>query len=185
MIETERLILRPPTHADARAIAEGIGEWEVASRLSTVPFPYAVEDAHHWIDQILRERAAGEKHVLLVQPKQSESTSIIGCIGLKPKADEPALADFRYWLAKKHWGLGYATEAGTVLRDQAFINAGFDLLTASALVDNLASIHVLRKLGFQGDETSKGYALTLDAEVEVLKVKLTRDRWLSIRSELI
>ena len=53
-----------------------------------------------------------------------------------------------YWIAQRHWGQGYATEAGRAVLDIA-ATLGHRELVASHFLDNPASGKVLRKLGFE------------------------------------
>ena len=53
-----------------------------------------------------------------------------------------------YWIARGHWGRGFATEASRALIDIAR-TLGFGQLEGSHFIDNPASGRVLEKLGFQ------------------------------------
>src|SRR5690606_6266556 len=53
-----------------------------------------------------------------------------------------------YWIARAHWGHGYASEAGRAVIDVARA-LGHKRLTAGHYVDNPASARVLRKIGFR------------------------------------
>jgi RimJ/RimL family protein N-acetyltransferase len=53
-----------------------------------------------------------------------------------------------YWIARSHWGRGFATEACTALVDIAR-TLGLAQLEASHFIDNPASARVLDKLGFE------------------------------------
>ena len=52
-----------------------------------------------------------------------------------------------YWIARAHWGHGFATEASIALIDIAR-TLRLDRLEASHFLDNPASGRVLEKLGF-------------------------------------
>ena len=51
VLETARLRLRPVTPADAPAIVEGVGDWDVAKWLAVVPHPYTADDAREFIEE--------------------------------------------------------------------------------------------------------------------------------------
>ena len=53
-----------------------------------------------------------------------------------------------YWIAREHWGRGFATEAATALLAIAD-TLGIERLEASYFSDNPASGRVLEKLGFK------------------------------------
>src|SRR5580692_5683696 len=58
-IDTDRLLLRSPTTADAEPIAALMENWNVASWLVRVPFPYRVEHAAAWIETDARAGTRG------------------------------------------------------------------------------------------------------------------------------
>ncbi|WP_410591321.1 GNAT family N-acetyltransferase [Amycolatopsis sp. lyj-23] len=59
----------------------------------------------------------------------------------------PAL-EMGWWTAPRAWGRGYATEATTAIRDQAFESAWTDRLLAVFEPANQPSVRVVEKLGF-------------------------------------
>jgi ribosomal-protein-alanine N-acetyltransferase len=63
-----------------------------------------------------------------------------------------------YTFARRHWGLGYATESATAVRDHAFQDRREPQLVAAIFSENLASINVARKIGlsFRGPITAFG-----------------------------
>ena len=71
---------------------------------------------------------------------------IIGVVGLHPEEDGGL--GFGYWIARDHWGQGYATEAGRGALEVAR-SLGHKRVVAGHYIDNPASGRVLRKLGFR------------------------------------
>ena len=67
---------------------------------------------------------------------------------------DPDAYDFGWRLAKEFWGRGYTTEAATAIRDYSFGKLGIPQLTATARVQNVASIRVMKKLGMVYVETT-------------------------------
>jgi RimJ/RimL family protein N-acetyltransferase len=75
----------------------------------------------------------------------------VGCIGFGPMGDaanDPGAQELGYWIARPHWGQGYATEAGLAVLEIA-ATIGHRELIGSHFLDNPASGKVLRKLGFE------------------------------------
>ncbi len=58
-----------------------------------------------------------------------------------------------YLIGKSHWGKGYATEAVHELTEYCFNNLGLSKLVAVVKPQNIASKHVLEKLGFSYEFT--------------------------------
>lgn len=67
-----------------------------------------------------------------------------------------------YWLGREFWGKGIATQALTLLLDHDPTRP----IYARAAKDNIASIRVLQKCGFEIVGEDKGYAAARGAETE-------------------
>ena len=136
---TERLLLRPGWIEDAAALTAAIGDREIARNLTRMPWPYAHADAESFLSQPadpLRPR-------FLICLR--DSNRIVGGIGLNGDM-EPELG---YWIARDHWGRGYATEAGHAVLALADSSLRLPRIKAQRAVDNMRSAKVLRKLGFR------------------------------------
>lgn len=156
-LETERLILRPPTLADAGPIAALLDDFDVVRWLSRVPWPYREEDARYFLTEV-----APKEHVWAIEPRGGE---FVGVIGFSPGAD--GALDIGYWIGRRFWGQGYATEAGRAVIGHARRAWPGSRLTASRFVGNDASARVLKKLGFVEVGRARTRTLALDAEVEM------------------
>jgi RimJ/RimL family protein N-acetyltransferase len=80
-----------------------------------------------------------------------------------PIADEGTLA---FYIASEYWREGFATEAG-----RAFIRFGFDELHLKRIVagvqaGNDASVHVIKKLGFELVSTEEGHRTFYNFELK-------------------
>lgn len=139
---TERLLLRPGWVEDAPALSDAFAREEVVMNLATAPWPYAIDDARAYLG---RERKAGEADLLIFQ-RTMGAPRLIGGIGL---ADRGGDMELGYWIVPSHWGLGFATEAGHAVVAMARDTLRLDRLISGHFVDNPASGHVLRKLGFE------------------------------------
>ena len=143
-IDTERLLLRSPTVADAPRISELIGSWDIARWLVRVPFPYRVNHAVAWVERSHQERAAamGWPFIMI----RLEDQAIVGSMDLSLEPDRVTGA-LGYWVGEPYWGHGYATEAARAVIDFAFDSLSLEMMSASALPDNARSIRVLEKAG--------------------------------------
>ena len=86
---TRRLTLRPPLEVDAEALARGLGDFDVASRLSRVPHPYGLQDAVDWIASKQEEPGLCDFTV--------HREKLIGAVSVHQRHDHPTLG---YWFAK-------------------------------------------------------------------------------------
>ncbi|ARU59872.1 GNAT family N-acetyltransferase [Tumebacillus avium] len=73
-----------------------------------------------------------------------------------------------YWLGKEYWGKGIATKALSEFLDHVKARP----LCARAAKDNIASIRVLEKCGFQICGEDKGFSNSRNHEVEEYILKL-------------
>ncbi|MFZ9396607.1 MAG: GNAT family N-acetyltransferase [Erythrobacter sp.] len=135
---TERLLLRPAWPEDWQAVHAGIADEGVVRNLARAPWPYQPDDARDFVAQ--------PEHPLFPRflITRSRDAALVGCIGFGPHDREVELG---YWIARQHWGQGYATEAGAAVIEIARM-LGHQRLSASHFLDNPASGRVLAKLGF-------------------------------------
>ena len=172
---SERLLLRPAWPEDWRDVHAGIADEGVVRNLASAPWPYGEQDAR---DFCAAEFSARSPRFLITRAADG---AVIGCIGIGPLPPEDGGGDgtmeLGYWIARAHWGRGYASEAACAMVGIARMS-GHPRIVASHFVDNPASGRVLRKAGFlptgrPGMHFSKGrgyeaqtigFALDLDAE---------------------
>ena len=138
---TERLVLRPGWGEDASALAQAIADEAVVRNLSSVPWPYATADAEAFL--------AGPRDPLLpsflIFSRTAGAPLLVGACGLGRRPS--GAVELGYWVARAHWGQGYATEASAALVEIAR-TLRLARLEASHFIDNPASGRVLEKLGF-------------------------------------
>lgn len=139
-IRSERLFLRPAWPEDWEEILPLVAQEEIVRNLATVPWPYVAEDAREFA---ARPQDRRFPHFLVTLPS-ANGAGVIGSVGLTPFDGE---AELGYWIARNHWGRGYATEAVRALTPAARM-LGHRRIIASHFVDNPASGRVLLKTGF-------------------------------------
>ncbi|HET9638651.1 MAG TPA: GNAT family N-acetyltransferase [Allosphingosinicella sp.] len=142
-VRTGRLLLRPGWSQDAPALFRAIGDERIVRNLATAPWPYRPDDAEAWL---ATERKPSEPCSLILRRTRS-APELIGAIGFgrRPTGE----MEFGYWIARAHWGQGYATEAGRAVLAAARHSLRLRRLDAGHFLDNPASGRVLEKLGFK------------------------------------
>lgn len=141
---SQRLFLRPIWSEDAGAIHAAMSE-AVARNLAQVPWPYGPDDAA-WF--ATRPHDARFPELLITRPDTAGGPQLLGCIGLIAPRDGECDAELGYWLAERHWGQGYASEAGQAMLAMAQA-IGHRRIGACHFADNPASGRVLARLGFR------------------------------------
>jgi RimJ/RimL family protein N-acetyltransferase len=93
-----------------------------------------------------------------------ETGEMIGFCGLQPLENTQEI-EIGWWLARAWWGQGYATEAAHEALRDAFERAGLERIVSIAMRENIASTHIMEKLGmrFEKETTHKGVAVVLYA----------------------
>jgi 8-oxo-dGTP diphosphatase len=147
-LKTERLTLRPLVAADAPALHRLINDWEVTRTLAVVPFPYPRELADEWIALAGGQIAAGTAYHVAITGTEGEQELLVGGVGLRI-AEDKRTGSLGYWVGRRFWGHGVATEAAGRLARWALANLHLELLVASVATDNPASVAVLRRIGFR------------------------------------
>lgn len=189
VLTSARLRLRPPTLQDAKRIATALNDIDIAKMTSTIPHPYALGDALKWIDAINRswlDRVSGKEEVrgggFVIEPLADDRETglgVIGGIGVREKTQRGSL-ELGYWIARDHWGHGYATEAAQTAVDWAFTAYDITGVRASYRPQNVASARVLAKCGFQPDGSELSHSVVA-GQVLVNTCRLQRSVWRSLR----
>ena len=173
-LATERLALRPLRPDDAEAIHRLVNDWEVVRMLSQLPFPYPRDLADKWIASTLEQMERGSGYHLAITGQEDGQEMLIGCIGLRLDLT-PQVGNLGYWIGRRFWRLGVASEAAARLARWALANLDVDRLEANVAIDNPASGAVLRRAGFR--EVGKGEEnfLARGGKHPVIRYAATRD----------
>jgi ribosomal-protein-alanine N-acetyltransferase len=178
-IETERLTLRLPRHADFRpwvalrsASREFLSPWEPAwaeDHLTRKAFTNRVYWAH---------RAIGQGSAVPLFIHRREGEVLLGAITLDNIRRGPAQAGtLGYWIGETHARHGYMREAIEAVVHYAFRTLDLSRLEAACLPENVASRGVLEKTGFKYEGVAQSY-LQIDGRWRnhVLYANLRSDR---------
>jgi RimJ/RimL family protein N-acetyltransferase len=146
-LETERLILREFAADDWQDLNAYTSDPLVVQYMSFGPT--TAEQARAYIDGCLARALEQPRRLYELAVVLRAEQRVIGNATLELDRGEPRNASFAYLLHRHYWGQGYATEAM-----RAFFNFGFDQLKLHRLADacdarNLASAHVMEKLGLR------------------------------------
>ena len=176
VLTTERLVLRPPVREDAEDLAVIANLREIAEMTRRMPHPYKLDDANAFISQVTNGDVEGHIYAVTL----ADTGHLIGMTSVERKQSQDAL-EVGYWLGKKWWGQGYASEACTAVVDLAFRVTGADMIFAASRPINLASRQILLKQGFQ--YVGRDEVDTLAAgRVLVDRYRLSRGSWLDTKS---
>ncbi len=171
VLETERLTLRPPRHADVNAIAVLANDRRIAENTARIPHPYGVNDAEQFVASA--NKRAGEACFVIML-----DDTLIGACAVDPREDGPEIG---YWLGASYWGRGFATEAVRAVIDHAFGDLQHETLQAGARVSNPASRRVLEKCAFQWTGVRLSRIRAINSAAPVDRFRLDRKLWVSLK----
>ena len=172
ILESERLLLRPPEQRDAATIALLMNDWDVVKNLSRAPFPYSEDDANTFIGRQEEGRTKATDFAFAITGKSDDA--LIGMCGVHLRENGFELG---YWLGKPYWKQGYATEAAGEVLAFAFRNLRAERVWAGWFHDNPKSGNVLRKLGFRADGADERNCLARGHSVYCNLVAMSREDW--------
>jgi RimJ/RimL family protein N-acetyltransferase len=144
-LETERLVLRRFTEADADNLFDLHGDPDVMSFITGRPTPRDVI-RNETLPRFLRcyERYAGFGYWAAIE----KSTGVfLGWFHLLPQEGGPEEVELGYRLRRSAWGKGYATEGSRALIRKGFTELGVRRVVASTMAVNTASRRVMEKAG--------------------------------------
>ena len=147
MIETERLILRPPGATDRAGLHAMWADPEVMADLGPVKSAGESDAA------IARHAGYGESHALgFWAVEHRDEKRLIGFCGLKPGAEDTPIAgevEIGWMLARPWWGKGYAREAASASLDWAWANLDAPRVAAITAACNQRSQALMERLGMR------------------------------------
>jgi RimJ/RimL family protein N-acetyltransferase len=149
-LRTERLVLRPLTLVDAPAVQRLAGDREIADTTLSVPHPYEDGMAETWINTLAPAFERGESAVFALT--RADGGELLGAIGLAGINRRHSHAELGYWIGKRFWGQGFASEAAAAMVNYAFGELGLHRVYAMCFSRNPASARVMQKAGltFEG-----------------------------------
>ncbi|WP_297109335.1 GNAT family N-acetyltransferase [uncultured Devosia sp.] len=169
-LHTSRLVLRPARPGDAPCFALGVSDFAVARWLTPLPFPFTLAMANDWLR--LAPANGPDRSMFIID---LPGRGLIGCVALNN--------ELGFWIARQHWGRGYAFEAARAVIGWHFATSNTDHISASAHHDNRASLRLKAKLGFEEVGRDMRFSHALQHNVQHVLTRLTRTRWQMMESK--
>lgn len=119
----------------------------VVQYLLHMPYPYGTEDARRFITKSRRNFRL--KKELNFAIELVDSGNLVGIVSLQNIDSVNKNGQIGYWIGKKYWNKGLATESINLLIHYAFDVLRLHKVYANVLAKNRASIRVLEKNGLK------------------------------------
>lgn len=180
-LETERLILRPWTEADAESLYECAKDPAVG--------PVAGWPPHRSVDEslnVIRNVLNGPQCYAICEKTDNKA---IGAVELKLKGHTDMTqredeCELGYWLGRPFWGRGYMPEAAKTLLCYGFETLGMTTVWCGYYDGNDKSKRVQEKLGFIYHHTCREVEVPLLNEIRVGHTSfLTKEKWEKLKTK--
>ncbi len=156
VLTTARLVMRGFTGQDVEAMHQIMNGPDVL-RYFPDPHPFTQEHVQQMISRRLAEWA--ERGYGLWAVESRAGGELMGRCGLSYIA-EAGETEIDFILGVPFWGRGYATEAGRAALDYGFRELPLETIVGIVHPDNMASRHVLEKLGMRNPERKEYFEMT-------------------------
>ena len=173
ILETERLTLRQPTLADAKAITRLANDRRIAENTRRLPHPYLQDHAIEFVRTMAGDR---RETAFLIESAHTP----IGMVGADWR--EPEAPELGYWLGVEYWGRGFGTEAARAVIDFIFEEFEPEQMLAGARVSNPSSRNILEKCGFQWSGVELHRFESIGSSTPVDRFRLSRGVWSSLKN---
>lgn len=178
ILETDRLLLRKWTDADAESLFEYAKCPDVGPIAGWPPH----NSVHESLDVILNVLSGQECYAIC----EKDSERAIGAIELmlnghtvRTRRDDEC--ELGYWLGKPFWGRGYITEAAKEIIRHGFEDIGMNTIWSGYYDGNQKSKRVQEKVGFIYHHTCENVPVPLMNEVRTEHINiLTKEHWKEI-----
>jgi RimJ/RimL family protein N-acetyltransferase len=140
-LKTARLTLRPLRADDAPRMADLLGDFDIARMTTSIPHPFALEDAEEFLARV--EAGDPDREAVFALDAGEGLAGVLGFHrrdGIGP--------EIGYWLGRPYWGQGLMSEAAGAAMAWAGEAWRQRVVVSGHFADNPASGQVLVKAGF-------------------------------------
>lgn len=180
MLETDRLILRKWTEADAASLYEYAKDPEVG--------PIAGWPPHNSIDEskeVIKNVLNGPECYAICEKSNQIAIGAVELIlnGRTDMTESDDECELGYWIGKPFWGRGYVPEAAKELLRRGFEDLGMKTIWCGYFDGNQKSKRVQEKLGFLFHHTCNEVPVPLLNEVRIGHTNvMTKEQWEKINN---
>ena len=150
ILDTERLVLRPPVPDDLPFILERMNTRSVMRYLGGEPRPEA--DVEQGLKDDIAAFATSKWQRFTICLRNGQPIGRSGLFTIRSEAAPEAHRGQReigWTLAEDHWGQGYAAEAAQAVLAYAFGNLGIAEIFAQTSDSNVSSTKLMHRLGLR------------------------------------
>lgn len=140
------ITLRRPRRSDASVIRSIANNRSVSKYLPEMPHPYSEGNARAMINESHHYGRTGSAYTFCIV--ENSNSDLMGCVGLRNVNSNDRNAEMWYWLGRKYWHKGYASDAVRLTLQFAFESLHLMKVYAVVQESNVASVNLLERHGF-------------------------------------
>jgi ribosomal-protein-alanine N-acetyltransferase len=163
------VILRPLRPNDALTLNEILRDRRVTRML---PPRVRHEGGRHFVRRLLAEQAQGKGIPFVIVPVGTDE--VVGQIRLLDVSPSARSGEVGYFLRRRAWGKGFATDALRLICRFGFRTMSLHRVEAKVVAGNLGSRRVLEKVGFRQEGHARRAARLADGWADVWAFGLLR-----------
>jgi RimJ/RimL family protein N-acetyltransferase len=152
-LETERFILKPISMDDADEIYQNVKDYDIARWLISLPHPYPKDGAIKYIGEVMELSKKGLSYEFPIRLRSTGE--LVGVMAILKVDRKNRNTELGYWIAKKYWNSGFATEAGLRALQFGFEVLNLERIYAKYYPENKASAKVMEKMGMKFEGTMR------------------------------
>lgn len=175
ILTTDRLLLREFEESDWQAVLEYQSD---PLYLRYNPWTYRTEeDVRAFVNMfVIQQKEEPRTKFQFALVLQTEGR-LIGNCGIRKRHPDATKADIGYELNSRYWGQGYATEAARAMLAFGFQTLELHRIWADCVVENVASAHVLEKIGMQREGRLRERKWMKDRWWDMLVYAILEQEW--------
>lgn len=173
----KKVNLRELRNNDARSIYENANDFAIYRYTLRIPYPYNLEHARTFINKAQEGIKNKTGYQLGIELKKTKR--IIGMMSLVHVNYKKKNAEIGYWLGRKYWRRGVATEALKLILDFGFDGLNLEKIYAKVMRPNKPSSGLLKKVGFELYSERKKAIIKNGKLMNELRYRMTKKDYLN------
>lgn len=107
----------------------------------------------------------------------TQENNFIGTIGINNWNKTHLKAELGFWILPEHFNKGYITEAAKTVMNFCFNNLGLNRMEATVETENIASMKVLKKLGFLHEGTFREFEMNKGKYIDLMMFSILKKEY--------
>jgi ribosomal-protein-alanine N-acetyltransferase len=154
VVETERLMLRQVTTADAADLAEWMSDPDLYKYWAVKPMPYELNPLEYYGNEDKLQKILTAYDDINVVIYHKADKKVIGEVEIYD-IESDYQGEISYRISPKYQGLGLCTEAVKAFCEAVFLHTKIGRISAHIDVRNIGSEKLIKKTGFSYEGTSR------------------------------